>query len=130
MAVKRFLEWIGLKERLHNKAPKVPHVKEGEIWWVSIGENIGSELNGKSYQFSRPMIVLKKLSHSFYYCVPTSTKIKNGSWYVPLRQKEIQMVACLHQSRSIDYRRLYSKLGQLDETDMRRVREQFGKLYL
>lgn len=31
MYIKRFLEWIGLKERLHKKLMKAPYVNEGEI---------------------------------------------------------------------------------------------------
>ncbi len=130
MYIKRFLEWIGLKERLHGKTPNVPYVKEGEIWWVSLGENVGSEINGKSALFSRPVIIFKKLSHSFYFGIPTTTQIRKGNWYVPLRQNEVQMIACLHQARAIDHRRLSSKLGHLDESDIARIKMGFKKLYL
>ena len=34
--------------------------REGEIWWVRLGKNIGYELDGKSREFTRPVIVLKK----------------------------------------------------------------------
>lgn len=61
---KRFSEWIGLKEKLH-KAGKLPKIKEGDIWWCSIGENVGVEINGKSEFFSRPVLVLKK-TESFW----------------------------------------------------------------
>ena len=39
------------------------------------------------------------------------------------------MVASLHQARAIDHRRLSTKLGQLDDSDFDRVREEFWKLY-
>lgn len=42
--MKRFLEWIGLKEKLHNSEHKPPLVSEGDMWWASFGENIGSEI--------------------------------------------------------------------------------------
>ncbi|TSC76682.1 MAG: hypothetical protein G01um101433_739, partial [Parcubacteria group bacterium Gr01-1014_33] len=45
--MKRFLEWIGLKEKLHSAVHSAPLVSEREIWWVSIGENVGSEIDGK-----------------------------------------------------------------------------------
>lgn len=128
--VKRFLEWIGYKERLHSMDHRPPLVSEGDIWWISIGENIGSEINGKSAFFSRPVIILKKLSHSFYLVVPTTTKLKVGTWYVTFRHKEQENVACLHQVRTIDYRRLSSKLGTLDDTDFAHVKEGFRELYL
>jgi hypothetical protein len=41
--IKRFLEWIKLKEKLHSNNYKPPFFKQGEIWWCSFGENIGTE---------------------------------------------------------------------------------------
>ena len=83
--MKRFFEWFGLKQRLHYITHVPPLVSERDIWWASIGENVGSEINGKSALFSRPVIVLKKLSHGFYFVIPTTTKVREGSWYVPFR---------------------------------------------
>lgn len=127
--MKRFLEWIGLKENLHNKDHRPPFVSEGDIWWCSLGENVGSEINGKSHQFSRPVIIYKKLAHGFYFVIPTSTKLREGSWYVSFRHKDKETVACLQQARSIDFKRLWSKLGTLDDTDFEKVKEGFHELY-
>ena len=38
------------------------------------------------------------------------------------------MVACLQQARAIDYRRVWSKLGSLDDTDMENVKVGFYEL--
>ena len=128
--MKQFRLWIGLKERLDDSTHRPPLVSQGDIWWASVGENIGSEISGKSGQFSRPVIVLKKLAHGFYFVIPTTTRTHHGTWYVPFRQHEREMMACLHQARAIDYRRLSSKLGTLDDRDLGRVREGFAALYL
>lgn len=127
--MKRFLAWIGLKEKLHNQGHRPPLVSQGDIWWASVGENVGSEINGKNHLFSRPVIIFKKLAHGFYFVVPTTTKIKAGSWYVRFRQRDREMVACLHQARVIDFRRLSSKLGTLDDQDFTRVKGSFHSLY-
>ena len=58
--IKRFLEWIGLKEKLHNTEYVPPFFKEGEIWWCHLGENVGTEMNGKGDFFTRPVLILKK----------------------------------------------------------------------
>lgn len=128
--MKQFLQWIGLKERLHTINHKPPLVSQGDIWWVSIGENVGSEVNGKSKLFSRPVIIFKKLAHGFYFVIPTTTQIREGTWYVKFRQQEREMVACLHQARVIDYRRLSTKLGTLDDEDYSRTKDGFRSLYL
>ncbi len=127
--MKNFLEWIGLKERLHSAAHQPPLVSEREIWWASIGENVGSEINGKSKLFSRPVIIFRKLAHGFYFVIPTTTQKRTGSWYVDFRQQGKDMIACLHQARAIDHRRLSSRLGQIDSDDFTRIQEGFWKLY-
>lgn len=128
--MKDFKRWSGLKESLDGLTHKAPFVSEGDIWWVSIGENVGSEIGGKSIQFSRPAIIYKKLAHGFYFVIPTSTKIHDGTWYVPFIHKGIATVGCLHQSRAVDHRRLSSKLGTLDASDFIKIQEGFKNLFL
>lgn len=127
---KDFNQWNVKKQRLDQLTHRPPFVSEGDIWWVSVGENIGSEVSGKSQQFSRPVIIFKKLAHSFYFVIPTTTKEHDGTWYVPFVHGGKTMYACLHQSRSIDHRRLSSKLGELDDKDYAKVREGFAQLYV
>jgi mRNA interferase MazF len=99
------------------------------LWWVSFGENIGSEIHGKGRLFSRPGLVFKKLSRGLYLVAPTTSQMKGGTWYVPVKQEGKEMFVCLHQIRTIDYRRLSTRLGILDEEDFKRVKEAFGRLY-
>ena len=127
--IKQFAKWIILKERLHNQAHKPPLVSERDIWWASVGENVGSEINGKSELFSRPVIIFKKLSHGLYFVIPTTTQSKEGSWFVQFEHKGIKMTACLHQARAIDYRRLSNKIGRIDTADYQRAGEGFARLY-
>ena len=127
--LKRFSEWLALKGKLHERRQVPPLVSERDIWWASVGENIGSEVNGKSGLFSRPVIIYKKLSHGFYFVIPTTTQAKEGTWFVPFRQGGKDMKACLHQARAIDHRRLSSKLGTLDDEDFAAVAEGFNRLY-
>lgn len=129
MHIKKFQEWIRLKENLHLKNLSIPHVSEGEIWWASIGENIGSEINGKSELFSRPVIIFKKLSHDFYLVVPTTTQNRIGTWYVSFKRKGISQTACLHQIRTIDSKRISSRLGELTGADFEKIKINFCKLY-
>jgi mRNA interferase MazF len=127
--LKRFAEWFTLKKDLHERHKTPPFVSEREIWWASVGENVGSEINGKSGLFSRPVIIYRKLSHGFYFVIPTTTQSKEGSWFVPIRYKDKPMIACLHQARAIDYRRLSSRLGRLDGDDFEAIQIGFNRLY-
>ena len=130
MHIKRFLEWIGLKEKLHFSSQEVLHVTEGQIWWASLGENVGYEINGKSKLFTRPVLIFKKLSKEFFLVIPLTTQAHFGTWYVNYKQQGRSITACLQQVRSIDYRRLSTKLGVLDDSDFEKVRIGFRKLYL
>ncbi len=130
MHIKQFFEWIGLKEKLDGIIHQAPHVSEGEVWWASIGENVGAEINGKSQYFSRPVLIFRKFSHNFYFVIPMTTKKHLGSWYVSFQLQNLEVTACLHQSRSIDYRRLSKRLGEIDGIDFDRVKSAFKKLYI
>lgn len=75
---KRFDDWNMAKKKAH-KLGRVPAFKEGEIWWCVIGENIGIEINGKQKKFSRPVLVLKKISQlSTDYIVLTNFGDQNA----------------------------------------------------
>ena len=129
MYVKRFLEWISVKEKLHNQEHLPPLFKEGEIWWCSLGENVGSEINGKSNLFSRPVLIFRKLSKSTFMGIPTSSQDRKGSWYVQITLGSVKSVVILSQARLLDYKRLSSKIGELDAVEMHNVKDKFKNLY-
>ncbi len=127
--LKRFVEWIGLKEKLHNIISKPPLFKEGELWWAILGENMGSEINGKGSLFSRPVFIYKKLSNNSFMGLPTTSKHKIGSWYVEINLTDKKSTVLLSQARIFDYKRLSSKIGQLAGPEVDLIREKFKKLY-
>jgi mRNA-degrading endonuclease toxin of MazEF toxin-antitoxin module len=128
--MKNFLKWFGLKQKLHENSSKAPLVRERDLWWVSFGENVGSEMNGKSDLYSRPALIIKKLAHGFYLVAPTTSQEHIGSWYVPIIFNEKETFVCLHQIRTIDYRRLSSRIGQVSGNDFATIKEGFRKLYV
>ena len=81
MEEKHFWEWIEVKEDLHFNA-RVPRISEGEVWWCSFGENVGIEINGKSSTFTRPVLIMKKLSSLGFMGIPLTSQKKSGSWYI------------------------------------------------
>lgn len=123
--------WFLIKEMKHNKGiKKIPKIANGEVWWVAIGENVGVEINGKSEYFSRPVIVFSKLSHLGFMGIPLTTQEHTGSWYVNFRFQGKDVGAVLSQAKVFSTARLYSRLGQVAEDDMEKVRNGFCNLYL
>ncbi len=127
--LKRFLEWIGLKEKLHVSNHEPPLFKEGEIWWCATGENIGVEVNGKGEAFSRPVYIYKKLSRNGFLGIPLSTATKIGSWYVEISFQEKKTIANLAQCRVMSCLRMYEKMGYLDKDDILKIKSGFIRLY-
>ncbi len=126
---KCFLEWIGIKQKLdeHDYAP--PMISEGDLWWCAIGENVGVEAGGKSKNFTRPVIVLKKFGRLGFFGIPTTTnKERTGTWYVSFIHKGIHEIAMLSQARILSYKRLDKKMGTLDAEDFKKVKEAFVRL--
>jgi len=115
--VQRFIAWIGKKIYLHFERKAVPDFQEHEIWWASLGENVGSEINGKNPFFERPVIVVRKFSNDMLFVVPSTTKLKNGTWYFPYRINGQDLRAVLAQARTISARRLLRKSGYMDMAD-------------
>ena len=125
---KHFKEWIDLKEKLHFNA-KLPRIKEGEIWWCSFGENIGTEINGKSARFTRPVLIMKKLSQFGFMGIPLTSKEKSGSWYAEFEFLNKKEYAALCQARVMSVSRLHSRLGQIPKSDLSLVKNAFHELY-
>lgn len=127
--IKRFLEWMGLKERLHNQEHRPPLFKEGEIWWCYLGENIGTEVNGKGTQFTRPVLIFRKYDRFSFFAIPLTTKNKVGTWYCSFEHSGKLQTAQLAQGRVVSYKRLKERVGKIDSTDYKRVIESFSVLH-
>lgn len=129
MIVKRFLEWIGLKEKIHNQEHLPPLFKEGEIWWCYIGENVGSEVNGKGLQFTRPVLIFRKYDRFSFFAIPLTTQNKVGTWYFPFVHNGKTQIAQLAQGRVISYKRLKERVGKIDSVDYEKIKKAFISLH-
>jgi hypothetical protein len=87
----QLLQWFDVKQRLRETPRDPPLVSEGDVWWIHFGENVGHEINGKNRSFTRPGIILKKLSGYFFFAIPSTTKPKFGSWYHHIHHTDADM---------------------------------------
>ena len=110
---KDFQTWHREKSRLHAEHPRVFfHLRE--VWWCSLGANIGFEQDGKGEQFSRPVLILKKFNNEIGWVLPLTTREKLGMYYAPVFLGDgKKRMAILSQLRLIDAKRLYRKVGTL-----------------
>ncbi len=55
---KNFDAWNSRK-KIINRNNTIVYAHPKEIWWCSLGVNIGAETDGKNEDFERPVIVMK-----------------------------------------------------------------------
>lgn len=126
---KDFKKWIILKEKIHERDFKPPFFKEGEIWWSHFGENVGTEMNGKSDMFSRPVIIYKKYDKFSFLGLPLTSKSREGTWYYRFTFNNKAQTAVLSQSRVISCKRLKEKIGKTSSNDFEAIIEAYERLH-
>ena len=118
---KDFTTWFSLKPKLHTRTSQPP-VNVRDIWWCSIGTNVGEEMDGKSAKASRPVLVYRKLTRSSFIGLPLTSKPKEGTWYVPVTIHGTISRVIMSQIRIFDTRRMTTRLAQLDQNDFNEVK--------
>ncbi len=120
--MKKFNEWNEVKQHLDSKEFKL-NFKEREIYWASIGENIGFEQNGKGKDFSRPLLIVKKLNKQLFLGVPLSTTIREGSYYYNFSFLEDEKSSdLLVQAKVYDLKRIDRKIGMINKNDFENLK--------
>jgi mRNA-degrading endonuclease toxin of MazEF toxin-antitoxin module len=112
------------RKKTANARRDPPFCHERELWWCTLGLNVGSEQDGSGDDYRRPVLVLKGLSIETCLVIPLTTSARRH----PLRPA-IGMVAgknahaLLSQMRVIDTKRLVRKIGRLDQDRFTKIRE-------
>ncbi len=105
--MKNFETWNTEKTKLENFGHDTLSFHEREIWWCSIGLNLGDEQDGKNELFERPVLVLKKFNNKLAWVLPMSTKQKNGKYYHNLEHDGKIFSVILSQLRLISTKRFH-----------------------
>ncbi|MDR1184283.1 MAG: type II toxin-antitoxin system PemK/MazF family toxin [Coriobacteriales bacterium] len=116
MSEKNYKQWMLVKASINNNAQR-PDFKERDVFWTSIGENIGFEQDGKSRRFNRPVVVVRKFNTRMFLGVPLSTTNNRSKYHLPLKFEGNVSVALLSQIRVFDAKRLEDKMGMLGKSD-------------
>ncbi len=122
-----FDSWNEVKKSLSEKKEKY-YFKSGDIWWISVGKNIGTESYGKGGIFRRPVLIIKKLSNDSCVALPLTSKNKTGSWFARVSFHGECRTVLLSQIRMVHCARFQRRLAVLDEADFGRVKEKLKQL--
>ena len=130
----KFDIWNNLKKILSKKTDtsilgNKKLFKEGEIWWASIGYNLGEEVYGKGPNFRRPIIVFRKLTSSSCIAIPLTSKIKDGNWYHKFEMDGELRFAMMHQMRILSTVRFESRMSTMSQKDIVALKNAVGVFY-
>ena len=115
-----FNKWNTKKKAINIKAA-VPSFREREIWIMSVGVNVGNEINGRGVHFCRPVLILKWVSANNFIGLPLTGKIKN----LPGYYKYDKGCVVFEQVRMFSARRLLRKRMKISEKQFAQIKESF-----
>jgi len=132
--VERFDEWnevkkdISLKENLVGFKPR-------EIFWLRLGQNVGSEEFGKGNEFQRPVLIVRRLTKDIFLAVPLTSKLREDNDYFytfeyKSKKGVIKNSAMILQVRTFDKKRLMGKIGTISKDDFEKILEKIRKLFI
>ncbi len=127
--MKPYYAWNKKKIKI-DKNNNINHPREKEIWWCSVGFNIGSEVYGKGEDYSRPVLVINAEGSENFIGIPITSKIKNKKYSCVIKTSdEVLHTALIYQIRSFDKKRLIKRKYILADEEYFRVGKYFKKLY-
>lgn len=118
-----FVSWTKLKFKIHLSEREV-YPKTREIWWASLGQNIGVEVNGKNDNFERPVVVIKVFNNFGMLVAPISSTIKEGKYFINFVNNDGRKnIINMSQIRSISHKRFIRKIGELSVEDFEKLKQ-------
>lgn len=120
---KDFDRWHISKKDIHStNENKLYH--ERDVWWCSLGVNVGFEQDGTGVHGERPVLILKGFSKQVCLVVPLTTSKKKNPYHASLGKVEGRYAfAIISQIRLIDTKRLINKVHVIEESIFEDIRK-------
>ena len=129
MYIKSFDKWNELKKRI-NGDKDVSFCRAGEIRWVSVGVNIGSEMDGKGESFNRPCLIADMFSDKLALIFPMTTNTKKSAGYIPFILSDGKNVSiCIHQAKTISPKRILKRIQVISDSKLKEIKSHYKKFY-
>jgi mRNA-degrading endonuclease toxin of MazEF toxin-antitoxin module len=123
MYIKDFDGWNNLKKQIHNEKPNRFYHRQ-EIWWCSLGLNIGFEHDGAGVKYQRPVLILKGLSPNTCLVAPLTSSTYTHPLRIPIgfvADRKASVV--ISQIRIIDTKRLTERICFMNKETFESVRK-------
>jgi len=128
-----FDKWNNVKKETQQNKRKLG-LKQREIFWVKLGQNIGSEEYGKGGDFARPVIIIKKLTSDLFLGIPITTTIKSNDYFHSFCYNNkskgiVENSAMILQLKTFSIKRVLSKIGVVNKEDFVQITEKSKRLF-
>lgn len=128
MEKKDYQTWIPQKTTLHNEKLR-PGFHEREVWFATLGENIGFEQDGRGTTYLRPVVIVRKFNNEVCLIVPLTKNKKSGIHYFSFEYEANAIsTAILSQIRLIDAKRLNYHSGYIGKEEFSALKQKLRQL--
>lgn len=110
--MKDYIRWHEIKRHLEGLNRRI-NFREREIWWCSLGENLGAEQDGKHERFERPILVFRKFNRDLFWDLPLTSTRKKSQFYFPIEIHGIPRSIILSQVKTMSAKRLTRRLAKI-----------------
>ena len=125
---KDFDAWNKKKKQTHSCKGRFYH--EREIWWCSLGANVGYEQDGQGSLFQRPVLVIKGLSLDTCIVVPLTTSGEAHPMRISLGMIDgKEAFAIISQLRVVDTRRFTERLHIVSKAMFKTIQKTIRELF-
>ena len=132
--VKDFDGW-NISKKLTDSSGRQVFGYPREVWWCSLGVNVGAEIDGKNENFERPVIIIRVYNKETMLVLPTTGKAKPDKFHFPIEidaqnteTKEAYkktVYVKLTQARVISNKRLIRKIDVISEENFEKIKNVF-----
>lgn len=110
--MKDFSGWHRKKSQIESSGQQVLF-REREVWWCSIGLNVGTEEDGKNERFERPVLIIRKFNTDLFWALPLTSTQKENEYYFKFHLHDRQSSVIISQLRTLSQKRLVRKIAKI-----------------
>lgn len=126
----KFDEWNEIKKKVDKKEGF--KIKSATIYWVNVGQNVGSEIYGKGGDFLRPVLVVKKIFNHAFIGIPLTSKDKGKNDFLYFKfkdSKDTPQTALLAQIRLFDTKRVKSVKSRIPKSVLQEIKDRVKNIF-
>ena len=124
---KDFDRWNNKKKKIEENDKNIL-TSHRQIWWTSVGLNVGDEEDGKNENFERPVLVLKTFNRKVFLGIPITSRKKENKYYFEIEYHNKKYYLILSQIRLFSNKRLLRKITKIDSNVFVEIKKSLKKI--